>query len=591
MALPQSSRRLCALAVRNTRLISAQRRLASTTGFFNPNSSAHQDDYQDTTNTTSILRPATHAPSHLSLTHGHHNRELLMAPSYKDVAELLNALKAKDQETAWMIYTVLDRAHLLHTLLPVHFSALLKAIRPANPKRFTKDDIAVLTQRFEKVWGDLCSLADGHRTGPDMIDYTTRLEFFVKTRQYPQVDKTWQEIREIAARAGDPRHFQPTLFTYNLVLQSCVPRRDLNLAMETMGQMRRSGIQPDSRSWDYILKIQTALSQWDGVEASYRTAFFTKNNINTPQTQRMAISLGYRAASLHGGSFQDQPLEKDAQPPALSPTLENVHTLFSYYAHTQDLDQLQAMFDVHVRLFGMVPTTKTYNELIKNALIAGREDYSIELFRELVKVGENLARLEAARDANNNSQDKAQLDGKDTPALASADASSSCTATSTTAITASVTPATEEDIDKIQRRPATPSETPILPLLSSSAALSSVVANKGGAHGPDFYTFQILIDNEASHKRWSRAWRWIRLMQEKYGLEPSDSMFKRTLGSMQKKKIDPSYTKALVDNWRQVRRLRAAREGLGYQQQQQQQQWQQQQEGVATKDRPVSMEA
>ncbi|KAF9977135.1 hypothetical protein BGZ73_006902 [Actinomortierella ambigua] len=580
MALSQTTRRLCVAAVRQTRLIPVQRRMASTTGFFDPNTSA-QHHNQDATH----LRPATQTPSLHLRTTSHSSRDLLTVPSYKDIAELLNAIKTKDQETAWMIYTVLDRARLLHSLQPVHFSALLKTIRPANPKRFTTDDIAVLTQRFEKVWGDLRSLAEGHRTGPDMIDYTTRLEFYVKTRQYPQVDKTWQEIREIASRPGDPRLFQPTLFTYNLILQSCVPRRDLNLAMETMAQMRRAGVHPDNRSWNFFLKVQSALSHWDGVEASYRTAFFTKDNMNPPVTQRMAITLGYRAASLHGGSFQEQPLDKDAQPPMLSPTLENVHTLFSYYAYTQDLDQLQAMFDVHVRLFGLVPTTKTYNELIKNALVANREDYSIELFRELIKVGENLARLEAAQAAANTSQQQQQQQqqlGGETAASATAELTASTTASDVMA-SVPTTPATEEEIDQIQRSHGAPNETPILPILSSTAALSSTVANKGGVHGPDFYTFQILIDNEASHKRWSRAWRWMRLMQEKYGLEPSDSMFKRTLGSMQKKKVDPSYMKALADNWRQVRRMRAAKAGLGHRQQQH--------EVDASKDERVSMEA
>ncbi|KAF9165396.1 hypothetical protein DFQ26_000202 [Actinomortierella ambigua] len=597
MALPQTSRRLCAVAIRQTRFIPIQRRLASTAGFFNPNTSAQQHDQSTTTTTTSPLRPATQA----SLPHLRPpSRELLTVPSYNDVAELLNAIKAKDQETAWMIYSVLDRAQLLHSLQPIHFSALLKTIRPANPKRFTQDDIAVLTQRFEKVWDDLRSRAEGHSSGPDMLDYTARLEFFVKTRQYPQVDKTWQEIREIASRPGDLRHFHPTLFTYNLILQSCGPRRDLNLAMETMAQMRRAGIHPDNRSWNFLLKVQSAVSHWEGVEASYRTAFFTKGTINPPTTHRMAISLGYRAESLHGGSFQDQPLAKDAQPPALSPTLENVHTLFSYYAYTQDLDQLQAMVDVHVRLFGFVPTTRTYNELIKNALVAGRDDYSIELFRELVKVGENLARLEAAKAAatkngpTDHQQGEQPPNGEEAAATLAMSTTTTTTTTATTTTSSSVaavptTPATEEEIDLIQRGPDTPNETPILSILSSTAALSSTVANKGGVHGPDFYTFQILIANEASHKRWSRAWRWLRLMQEKYGLEPSDSMFKRTLGSMQKKKIDPVYTKALADNWRQVRRMRAAKAGLGHREPTTPQQ-QQHHEFGTLKDEQASME-
>ncbi|KAF9581286.1 hypothetical protein BGW38_001753 [Lunasporangiospora selenospora] len=331
------------------------------------------------------------------------SRGLNLSPTFKDASPLLAAIHSKDQEMTWMVYSALKNAGQLGLLLPLHHSLLLRSIRILDKDRFTQVEAQTLTERFEHVWDGMRE----YHVQPDMNDYTARLEFYVNTRQYLKVDQTWKEIRQAAeASTGVSRSggawIQPTLYTYNLVIASCVPRKQISLALDTINRMRRAGIKPDNMSWDYILKIHCAMNNWSAVESTFRLAFDTTalalstthpspdtetSPLKTTEAKAMTIPLGQKARSLHGGRAHGatNPLTKGDD--KLTPSLENIHTLFSYYACTQDLDHLRSMFDSHVRLFGLVPTTKTYNEMIKFAFMARRSDDALELFWELESYG------------------------------------------------------------------------------------------------------------------------------------------------------------------------------------------------------------
>ncbi|KAG0018172.1 hypothetical protein BGZ80_007473 [Entomortierella chlamydospora] len=368
---------------------------------------------------------------------------------------------------------------------------------------------------------------------PDMNDYTARLELFVTTRQHQLVDLTWTEMREKAASSqadGAGPLIQPTLYTYNLILQSCVPRKNIGLAMETITLMRRAGIKPDNMSWDYVLQIHTALKNWKAVESTFQSVFQTaavstsgnqqlQLSQSSPGSMTMAVPLGQRVRTLHGGAIQ--PNNNNGNSSAnnkekLTPTLQNIHTLFCYYAYTQDLEELRNMFDSHVRLFGLVPTTRTYNEMIKFAFLARQDAEALDLFRELVQIGRNLGNLQAQQNKGDSNTDQGSLDSS--PALDTQTESHQDSETS-------------QNLSRMQ------------------------------VCGPDFNTFQVLVNNEfiASRNRWGRAWKWIKIMQQEFGLEPSDGMFRRTLASMTRRGGSESDIQELMSNWDQVRARRDGR--------------------------------
>ncbi|KAG0049747.1 hypothetical protein BGZ83_005430 [Gryganskiella cystojenkinii] len=480
-----------------------------------PSSSSEQLD-------DSKARKRSH-PSHSN------NSSLRTSPSYDQAAPLLSAIQNKDQDTAWMIYSVQSRAGQLSSLLPIHHSLLLKSIRPTDPHRFTTQEIQKLTERFEQVWAGMLSC----QIQPDMNNYTTRLEFFVATRQYTIVDQTWREISAemTGSRASSGAPLLPTLFTYNLILKSCVPRKNIDLAMATIHAMKRAGIHPDTSSWDYVLQVHTAMKNWSAVESTFRSAFITaqdteaSGSTNTLNLQRlyrqqgstselMAIPLGQKPRTLHGGALNSGNYVKDGSSGnKLYPSIQNIHTLFAYYAYTQDIDTLRSMFESHVRLLGVVPTTRTYNEMIKFAFLSRRDGDAVDLFKELVQIGQNVEM------AHQNKKDF---------------------------ITASATNTTVDN-----SAPQTP------------------------GFGPDFNTFQIMINNEliGMRARWGRAWRWMQIMQESYGLVPSEKMFVRTLTAMRRRGADDSTIQALEANWRAVRERRGGDSygGLDPQDQQDQQ--------------------
>ncbi|KAF9352805.1 hypothetical protein BGX26_009434 [Mortierella sp. AD094] len=370
-----------------------------------------------------------------------------------------------------------------------------------------------------------------------MNDYTARLELFVATRQHQLVDLTWTEMREKAAssladgvstRAGPL--IQPTLYTYNLILQSCVPRKNIGLAMETITLMRRVGIKPDNMSWDYVLQIHTALKNWKAVESTFQSVFHTasvsasgnqqlQHSQSSSASMTMTVPLGQRVRTLHGGAIP--PNNNGGNISAnnkekLIPTLQNTHTLFSYYAYTQDLEDLRNMFDAHVRLFGLVPTTRTYNEMIKFAFLARQDAEGLDLFRELIQIGQNLDKVQAQQHKGDSNADQGSMDSS----------------------------------------PAFDTQTELHQHSETSQALP-----KMQVCGPDFDTFKILINNEfiASRNRWGRAWKWITIMQQEFGLEPSDGMFRRTLASMTRRGGSESDIQALKSNWDQVRARRDGR--------------------------------
>ncbi|KAF9309446.1 hypothetical protein BG003_009763 [Podila horticola] len=493
--------------------------------------------------------PINTSPSLLESSSPH---ALRISSTYSNAAPLLAALQNKDQDTAWMVYSVLARAGLLHTLLPLHHSMLLKSIRPEKSYRFTRTQTATLTERFEQVWANMRQT----HIQPDMNDHTARLEFFAATRQHHKFDQAWTELKEVAnmsqAGSGSNIHgapslssvssssssliLQPTIYTYNLVLSSCVPRENIGLAMETMTLMRRAGIKPDNMSWDYVLQIHTCMKNWPAVESTFRSAFVmspqgsnglmgNSGGNNITHSSHLAIPLGQRARTLHGGasnlhsaSRSSSAGHQGSEQQKLIPSLQNIHTLFSYFAYTQDLEELRTMFDGHIRLFGLVPTTRTYNEMIKFAFLARRDGDALELFKELVQIGQNLEKVQNA--AGSAVSEEPQMTGGTSESLSSTSVSSS----------------------------ATGSE-------PSPWKTSSQPQQVGG---PDFDTFKIMINNEliASRNRWGRAWKWIQIMQESYGLEPSDSMFRRTLNSMRRRRGDEATMHALQQNWERVRQQR-----------------------------------
>ncbi|KAF9949480.1 hypothetical protein BGZ72_008761 [Mortierella alpina] len=515
MASHSASQRLCAQIIAQSRSRSSllTKRHQSTFSFF----SRSQEPVQPAplNHTHDSLAPGQPAAS-ASATAAHPNA-LKISPAFANAAPLLAAIQSKDQDTAWMVYSVLSRAGQLSSLLPIHHSLLLRSIRPESLRRFTKVEVATLTERIEQVWAGMfqCQIQ------PDINDYSARLEFFVHTRQYPMVDMTWTQIRERATAATDAASvtatgppIQPTLHMYKLVLQSCVPRKNIGLAMETITLMRRAGIKPDSKCWDYVLQIHTAMKNWAAVENTFRSAFITtavsgsahstqsSHGSNGSLKSSMIIPLGQRPTSLHGGPLTSSNTVRVGSKDKLVPTLENIHTLFSFYAYTQDLEDLRSMFDSHVRLFGLVPTTRTYNEMIKFAFLAQKDSDGMDLFRELVQIGQNMDKVQQN---TNNEQHKSE-------AAASA--------------------GSEGSLDQ-------PSEAPPLQVF-----------------GPDFDTFQILINNELimNRKRWGRAWKWIQVMQDGYGLEPSDAMFRRTLTAMKRRRgADEATIQALQENWDRVR--------------------------------------
>ncbi|KAF8977013.1 hypothetical protein BGZ46_007723 [Entomortierella lignicola] len=461
---------------------------------------------------------------------------LKIASSFESAAPLLTAIQNKDQDTAWMVYSVLSRAGQLSTLLPIHHSLLLRSIRPAVSYRYTKENIATLVERHEQVWAGMqqCHIQ------PDMNDYTARLELFVATRQYQLVDLTWTEIKEKAGslladgsstRIGTGPLIQPTLYTFNLFLQSCVPRKNIGLALETITLMRRAGISPDNMSWDYVLQIHTAQKNWEAVESTFRNVFQTAA-VGAPGTQQsqhsqgssgqesMVVPLGQRVRTLHGGAILPNNNKSSKSKEKLVPTLQNIHSLFSYYAYTQDLEDLRNMFDSHVRLFGLVPTTRSYNEMIKFAFLARHDGEGLDLFRELVQIGQNLEKIQAQ---NQHQRQQQQLKN-------------------------------DSELNQDSIDPTSESDSRI-------EAHQNSELPKMQACGPDFNTFKILINNEliASRNRWGRAWKWIKIMQEAYGLEPSDAMFRRTLASMARRGGEESDIQALQSNWDQVRARRESR--------------------------------
>ncbi|KAF9155113.1 hypothetical protein BG015_010992 [Linnemannia schmuckeri] len=449
---------------------------------------------------------------------------LKTSSSYANAAPLLAAIQSKDQDTAWMVYSVLSRAGQLSSLLPIHHTLLLQSIRPENPIRYTRREAATLTERFEQVWTGMLQC----HIQPNMNDYTARLELFVGIRQYHLVDSTWTEMREKAVHAtdavaaagsssGNGTLIQPTLHTYNLVLQSCVSRKNIGLALETINGMRRAGVKPDTMSWDFILQIHTAMKNWQAVETTFRTNFITTsmgatgsqhNQSSSFSEESMVIPLGQRARSLHGGALTSKSNKstKVDHKEKLTPSLQNIHTLFSYYAYTQDLEDLRAMFDSHVRLFGLVPTTRTYNEMIKFAFLARRDGDAMDLFRELVQIGQNLERVKSSGNAQ-----------------------------------------VQKNVES-----------------SAESEAHTGTSTAGQVCGPDFDTFKILINNEliASRNRWGRAAKWIKIMQEGYNLEPSDPMFRRTLAAMKRRRGVEAEIQALQENWDLVR---ARRSGLASQ--------------------------
>ncbi|KAG0079948.1 hypothetical protein BGZ92_000827 [Podila epicladia] len=478
---------------------------------------------------------------------------LRITSSYSNAAPLLAALQNKDHDTAWMVYSVLARAGLLHTLLPLHHSMLLRSIRPEKSYRFTRTQTATLTDRFEQVW---TNMRQAH-IQPDMNDHTARLEFFAATRQHYKFDQAWTELKEVAnmGQAGSGSNIQgvpslsnassssssqivqPTIYTYNLVLSSCVPRENIGLAMETMTLMRRAGIKPDNMSWDYVLQIHTAMKNWPAVESTFRSAFITSPQVSTGQmgnnggnsvtrVSHLAIPLGQRARTLHGGagtlynaSRSSSAGQQGSEQQKLVPSLQNIHTLFSFFAYTQDLEELRTMFDGHMRLFGLVPTTRTYNEMIKFAFLARRDGDALELFKELVQIGQNLEKVQSAGESIVSVQ--AQMTDGASDSLPLTTVSSSSTG-------------------------------------SEPSPSWTTASQPHQVGGPDFDTFKIMINNEliASRNRWGRAWKWIQIMQESYGLEPSDSMFRRTLNSMRRRRGDEATMQALQQNWERVRQRR-----------------------------------
>ncbi|KAF9426011.1 hypothetical protein BGZ76_002964 [Entomortierella beljakovae] len=459
-------------------------------------------------------------------------KALKTSPSYANAAPLLSAIQNKDQDTAWMVYSVMSRAGQLSSLLPIHHSLLLKSIRPRLSYRHTKEEADILIERHQHVWAGMlaCDIQ------PDMNDYTARLELLVAIKQHSLLDLTWTEMRSkfesssssvganmggAGGGGGGRSLIQPTVYTYNLILQSCVVRKNIGKALETISLMRRMGVKPDTMSWDFVLQIYTELKDWASVESTFRAVFQTAP-VGSPETlpqhhmvenlkpELMVVPLGQRVRTLHGGSTlsknnvkgQSRVNEKEK----LVPSLQNIHTLFSYYAYTQDLEDLRNMFDSHCRLFGLVPTTRTYNELIQFSFLARQDEEGMALFRELVSIGKNLEKLQSQQNKAN---------GED-PGQNSVDQSSI---------------QDSQDNQSIQ------------------------------ICGPDFDTFKILINKEliASRNRWGRAWKWIRIMQDVYGLEPSDAMFRRTLASMQRRFGTESDVQALQSNWDQVRARRDGR--------------------------------
>ncbi|KAF9979848.1 hypothetical protein BGZ75_009162 [Mortierella antarctica] len=529
MASHSASQRLCSqiIAQSRSRTSLLRKRHQSTFSFFSRSQEPLQSaPFNPTHDSQSPGLPVTSTSATAS-----HPNALKISPAFANAAPLLAAIQNKDQDTAWMVYSVMSRAGQLSSLLPIHHSLLLRSIRPETLRRFTKVEVATLTERIEQVWAGMfqCQIQ------PDINDYSARLEFFVHTRQYQMVDVTWTQIRERATAAADVASvattgstgqppLQPTLHIYKLVLQSCVPRKNIGLAMETITLMRRSGIKPDSKCWDYILQIHTAMKNWAAVENTFRSAFITtavsgsahshqpSNGSNGSLKASMIIPLGQRPASLHGGPLPSNSTNRVGSKDKLVPTLENIHTLFSFYAYTQDLEDLRSMFDSHVRLFGLVPTTRTYNEMIKFAFLAQKDSEGMDLFRELVQIGQNMDKVQ--QNTHNEQRPSSPSTHYKSEATGSAGA--------------------EESSDQH-------SETPTAPLQ---------------VFGPDFDTFQILINNELimRRRRWGRAWKWMQVMQEGYGLVPSDAMFRRTLTAMKRRKgADEATLQALQENWDRVR--------------------------------------
>ncbi|KAG0366526.1 hypothetical protein BC939DRAFT_440590 [Gamsiella multidivaricata] len=534
MPAHSSTQAICTRILIRTRSRTAlARRHQSTFSFFSRNRDTTPLPGIPTPSNTAIETKGTSTTVSSAASSAHSN-DLKTSPSFANAAPLLAAIQNKDQDTAWMVYSVLSRAGQLSSLLPIHHSLFLRSIRPDNPNRYGFQEIAKLTERFEQVWAGMreCHIQ------PNMNDYTARLEFSVATRQYQMVDLTWTEMREKAgsslvmdrgrATAAVGTHgpsVQPTLHTYNLILQSCVPRKNIGLAMETITLMRRAGIKPDNMSWDYVLQIHTKMKNWGAVESTFRSAFITpavgssggqlqqyiqQNGSASSSSEWMTIPLGQRAKSLHGGVLSlNNNHGNNSNREKLVPTLQNVHTLFSFYAYTQDLEDLRHMFDSHVRLFGLVPTTRSYNEMIKFAFLARRDSDGLELFKELAQIGQNLDKMQHSN-SSSNEDGQQQTRGHADPAQAS------------------------------------------LPVMQVC--------------GPDFDTFQILIKNELidARNRWGRAWKWIQVMQEAYGLEPSDKMFKRTLAAMKRRQgsprcADEATVQALQANWDQVRARRESK--------------------------------
>ncbi|CAO3565130.1 unnamed protein product [Mortierella alpina] len=458
----------------------------------------HQSTFSFFSRSQDPLQSAPLNPTHDSSTPGlpvasapvtaSHPNALKISPAFANAAPLLAAIQNKDQDTAWMVYSVLSRAGQLSSLLPIHHSLLLRSIRPETLRRFTKVEVATLTERIEQVWAGMfqCQIQ------PDINDYSARLEFFVHTRQYQMVDVTWTQIRESHGRSGHCWFYKPTPAT----------------------------------AYPAHLQIHTAMKNWAAVENTFRSAFITtavsgsthqpSQGSNGALKSSMIIPLGQRATSLHGGSLPSNSTVRVGNKDKLVPTLENIHTLFSFYAYTQDLEDLRSMFDSHVRLFGLVPTTRTYNEMIKFAFLAQKDGEGMDLFRELVQIGQNMDKVQQ----NTNNEQSASSSSTQPKSKASASAGS------------------EESLDHYSEAQATPSQ----------------------VFGPDFDTFQILINNELilSRKRWGRAWKWMQVMQDGYGLVPSDAMFRRTLTAMKRRKgADQATIQALQENWDRVRARQA----------------------------------
>ncbi|KAH8555617.1 hypothetical protein BGW37DRAFT_406540, partial [Umbelopsis sp. PMI_123] len=263
---------------------------------------------------------------------------------------ILQALRTRNPNTIWKKYNELEASDELKSLSTELHALTFRSLKPKNRKAYSTKELEVVKERLFHIYDKMKATG----IALDVRDYNHMLKFFGRARDFATCSRIWQELN---------RATSPNIYSYNLYMYAAVKGGQSSKAFEILDSMRYANVEPNSFTYDTLLKAHGASGDLVKMDNLFADVF-----VNSKRAS---------------GSF----LSSIARSKSAKPSTSTFTTLIDAHGATGNIEGLMHIYQNMMPQYNVKCDIKVYNALIRWCCQYGQIATAKKVFFDMESAG------------------------------------------------------------------------------------------------------------------------------------------------------------------------------------------------------------